>query len=95
MSPLNQNVIEKLIFHRNAILNHLESINSILQQTTGCGEEYYLALSHYIPQIITALQSEDKWLPRGEYNLQKTIDNLKDQLESSEKHQKGVKKYIF
>jgi hypothetical protein len=95
MSSLNQQTIKELIHHRNSILDHLESIKSLLGETNGCEKEYPLAVSHYIPQIVTALYSDPKYLQRGEYTLQETINHLCDILISSEKPQKGVKKYIF
>jgi hypothetical protein len=95
MSTLNKQTVEKLEYHRDMILDHLESIRNILFDTEDCESEYPLAFSHYIPQIITALKNDKQFLPRGEYNLQNTLDNLKDKLESLENTQKGVKKYIF
>lgn len=95
MLMLNKQTIEQLMFHRDSILDSLESIKSLLRDTKGCEKEYSVAISHYIPQIITALHSDSKYLQRGEYTLQETINHLCDHLSSSEKPQKGVKKYIF
>jgi hypothetical protein len=95
MSTLNQQTIKELMYHRDSIMDHIESIKCLLNQTTGCEKEYHIAVSHYIPQIITALYSDPKYLQRGEYTLQETINHLCDILTSSEKPQKGVKKYIF
>lgn len=91
---MKKEIVTELCQHRDEILSHLECIKNILQQTDGCEKEYYLANSHYIPQIITALQNHAKFLPRGVYNLQNTIDNLSDELSSNESNM-GMKKYIF
>lgn len=91
---MNKEIVEQLIDYRDQILQCVASISSILEQNKECEKEYYLANSHYIPQIVTALLDHHKWLPRGEYTLKNTIDNLNDQIVSSEKKQKGVTKYI-
>lgn len=91
---MNKEIVEQLIDYRDQILRCVASISSILEQNKECEKEYYLANSHYIPQIVTALLDHHKWLPRGEYTLKNTIDNLNDQIVSSEKKQKGVTKYI-
>ena len=91
---MNKKTVQQLYDYRNQILKCVESIQNILQQNKECEKEYYLANSHYIPQIVTALMEVDKWLPRGNYTLQNTIDNLNDQIASSENKQKGVTKYI-
>lgn len=92
---MNKEIVEQLIDHRDQILRCVESISSILEQNKECEKEYYLANSHYIPQIVTALLDHYKWLPRGEYTLKNTIDNLNDKIVSSEKKEKGVTKYII
>lgn len=91
---MNKQTVQQLSDYRNQILQCVESIKNILQQNKECEKEYYLANSHYIPQIVTALMEVDKWLPRGNYTLQNTIDNLNDKIESSQNKQKGVTKYI-
>lgn len=52
-------------------LNHIEHI-----LRSYFPEEHERAMQFYIPQIATALQEHKKWLSRGEYSLQNTIDNL-------------------
>jgi len=91
---MNKKTVQQLSDYRNQILQCVESIQNILQQNKECEKEYYLANSHYVPQIVTALMEVDKWLPRGNYTLQNTIDNLNDQIASLENKQKGVTKYI-
>lgn len=92
---MNKKTIQELCDYRNQILKCLESIENILQQNKEYEKEYYLAHSHYIPQIVTALINNSSWLPRGEYTLQNTIDNLNDQISDKNISSKGVKKYIF
>ena len=92
---MNKKTIQELYDYRNQILRCLESIENILQQNKECEKEYYLAHSHYVPQIVTALINDSNWLPRGQYTLQNTIDNLNDQIELSQNKQKGVTKYII
>jgi hypothetical protein len=91
---MNKEIIEELSDYRDQILRCVESISSILEQNKECEKEFYLANSHYIPQIVTALIDHHKWLPRGEYTLKNTIDNLNDQIVSLENKHKGVTKYI-
>jgi len=43
-----------------------------------------------MPQILTALYNDVKWLPRGQVSLQDTIDRIKDDCANSG----GVSKYI-
>lgn len=88
--------VEELESLESSILETLTRIESILRETPSFTKEYYLASSHYIPQIITALKNNTKYLPRGEYTLEDTINSLKDSFDSeNEKQTKGVKKYIF
>jgi hypothetical protein len=91
---MNQNTIQELCDYRNQILKCLESIESILQQNKECEKEYYLAHSHYVPQIVTALINDSNWLPRGQYTLQNTIDNLNDKILDN-KSSNSIKKYIY
>jgi hypothetical protein len=92
---MNKKTVQELCDYKNQILKCLESIENILRQNKEYEKEYYLAHSHYIPQIVTALINDSNWLPRGEYTLQDTIDNLNDQISDKNVSSKGVKKYIF
>lgn len=82
--------LEKLIDYRNDIVDILANIQGILQQHFP--EEFDSAYQHYIPQIITALYSDTRWLPRGAYSMQNTINNLQDK--AQENNYKGVSKFI-
>jgi hypothetical protein len=66
--------INKLVDHRDEMVNSLFHIERILK--TYFPEEFERAIQFYLPQIITALYEDKKWLSRGEYSLQNAIDNL-------------------
>lgn len=82
--------LEKLINYRHDIIDILANIQGILQQYFP--EEFELAYQHYIPQITTALHDEKKWLSRGGYSLQDTLNNLSDKIKDN--NISGVSKYI-
>jgi hypothetical protein len=77
----------KFIDHRNEISNSLFHMERILKEYFP--NEYDLAYQHWIPQILTALHDDDRWLSRGQYCVQDTIDHIND-IDSGS----GVNKYI-
>jgi hypothetical protein len=77
----------RLIKYRDNISSSLFYIESILKDYFP--DEHSLAYQHWIPQILTALQDDDRWLSRGEYSMQDTIDRINDTDSGS-----GVTKYI-
>ena len=77
---LNKKTLEEIEHYKNKIIDAVESIEQILRDNPECESEYHKAHSHYVPQIITALKNDTVWLPRGQYSLQDTIDNLNDKL---------------
>jgi hypothetical protein len=79
--------LNKLIDYRDEIESALFHIERILK--SHFPSEHGMAYQHWIPQIKTALNVTDKWLPRGEYTLQNTIDHISDNDNGS-----GVNKYI-
>ena len=83
--------INKLVDHRDEIVASLFHIESILK--TYFPEEFERAIQFYLPQITTALYQDKKWLNRGEYSLQNTIDNLLERCKMSECG-KGTAKYL-
>jgi hypothetical protein len=83
--------INKLIDHRDEIVNSLFHIERILK--TYFPEEFERAIQFYLPQITTALYEDRKWLNRGEYSLQNTIDNLMERCKINES-EKGTTKYL-
>lgn len=80
----------KLIDHRDRIVDSLFHIENILKQYFP--DEFEVAYQHWIPQIITALYKDKRWLPRGERTMQQTIDRLMDKIKTDT--HKGVSKYI-
>lgn len=83
--------INKLVDHRDEIVNSLFHIERILK--TYFPEEFDKAIQFYLPQITTALYEDKKWLSRGEYSLQNTIDNLLERCKI-DSTSKGIKKYL-
>lgn len=82
--------LNKLIDYRTQIETILAEIDAVMQ--VDFPEEYSVAYQHWIPQIKTALRDDTKWLPRGEYSMDYTLDRIIDRLNSSV--DKGVTKYI-
>ena len=85
-----KNQINILLGYRDSIIANLFEVEQILKKYFP--EEFEVAYQHWIPQIVTALYEEDKWLPRGEQTMQHTIARLLDK--NSEPVDKGLKKYI-
>jgi hypothetical protein len=79
--------LSKLVHCREEIKTSISHMELILQEYFP--NEYNLAYQHWIPQILTALQNDDRWLPRGQYSIQDTIDHITDTDYGS-----GVNKYI-
>ena len=69
-------VIDKLEDHRDAILAHMKGIVDIL--TNSAPKQHTRAYSVWIPQIITGLTKDTMWLPRGDYCMQDTLDDLRE-----------------
>lgn len=80
----------KLMDHRDEISNAMFHIERILK--TYFPEEYDVAYQHYIPQILTALYDDERWLPRGQTNMQKTISRILDKIHQDSTT--GVSKFI-
>ena len=83
-----QSHIEELLDAREEMSRSLEKIKTVLQ--IHFPKHYVDAYQHWIPQILTALYNDVKWLPRGETNFQDTIDRIKDSTENTG----GVSKFI-
>jgi hypothetical protein len=83
--------INNLLNNRDKIVDSLYDIERILK--TYFPEEFERAIQFYLPQITTALYEDKKWLSRGEYSLQNTLDNLLDRCKIIE-DDKGMKKYL-
>jgi hypothetical protein len=86
-----QDQINNLIDCRDDMVDSLFHIERILK--TYFPEEFERAYQFYIPQITTSLYENKKWLTRGEYSLQNTIDNLLERCKLNESD-RGTKKYF-
>lgn len=82
--------LNKLIDYRDNIYDAVFHLQRILK--TYFPDEYDVAYQHWIPQILTALNEDDRWLSRGERTVQQSIDRLTDKLITDS--DKGVSKYI-
>jgi hypothetical protein len=83
--------INKLIDYRDEISNSLFHIERILKEYFP--EEFEKAIQFYLPQITTALHEDKKWLSRGEYSIQNTIDNLLERCKLTTENQ-SLKKFL-
>lgn len=90
LSDDQKHQINKLIDYRDEISNSLFHIERILKEYFP--EEFEKAIQFYLPQITTALQEDRKWLSRGEYSMQNTIDNLLERCKTESG--KGTAKYF-
>jgi len=79
----------KLLDYRDEVSNAMFHIERILK--TYFPQEFDLAYQHWIPQILTALDNDVKWLPRGQFSFQDTIDHIQDSIDSGSG---GVSKFI-
>jgi hypothetical protein len=84
----NLSKVNDLLTLREEITQSVNKIELILRQYFP--DEYEDAYQHWIPQVLTALYNDLKWLPRGEITLQDTVDRIKDDSNQSG----GVSKYI-
>jgi soluble cytochrome b562 len=82
--------LNKLLDYRDVVSDAMFHIETILQ--THFPEEFDIAYQHWIPQISTALANSDRWLNRGEINMQYTISRIVDKM--SEDCGQGVSKFI-
>lgn len=78
--------------YRDEIIDIIANIQTILK--INFPEEYERAIQFYIPQITTALCEDKKWLNRGEYSLQNTIDNLIERCKMIDEKNKSLNKYL-
>lgn len=90
MSEKQISKLSELEKYRENIQNNLAEIEAILQ--IYFPDEFATAYQHWIPQIKTALNDDTKWLNRGIYTMQYTIDRILDSLHDN--NDKGVSKYI-
>ena len=82
------NRVNELLDLRDNISASIKEMTTILEQNFP--KQYADAYQHWIPQILTALYNDTKWLPRGNITFQDTIDRINDSNDCSG----GVSKYI-
>ncbi len=80
----------RIMDYRDEISSSMFHIERILK--TYFPDEFDAAYQHWIPQILTALDNDVKWLPRGQMTLQDTIDRILDKIK--EDSGTGVSKFI-
>lgn len=83
--------LHKLLAYRETIEDIVSEIEAILQ--VYFPQEFEIAYQHWLPQILTSLRYNKKWLSRGEYSMEYTINRILDQINFDNNH-KGVCKYI-
>lgn len=91
LNPQQKEALQNLYSHRDHIEDHLNKIDMLLK--TYFPKEYDLAYQHWLPQIKTGLRNNIKWLPRGQYSMDYTLNKLADKI--IEDLDKGVNKYIL
>lgn len=80
----------RLLDYRDQISDAIFHIERILKNYFP--DEFDVAYQHYIPQIITALNNDNKWLQRGEISMQYTISRILDKINQDRGN--GVSKFI-
>lgn len=80
--------LDRLLDLRESIYKSVLEMQHILE--TDYPVEYQTAYQHWIPQILTALYNDTRWLSRGQFSCQHTIDHIKDNTGGTG----GVSKYI-
>lgn len=80
MNQEQKDQLNNIMDYRDSISKAMFNIERILK--IYFPEQYTDAYQHWIPQILTALDHNVKWLPRGQLTLQDTIDRIKDDSDS-------------
>jgi hypothetical protein len=89
LTESQRQALKNLYTSREKIEDILAEIEANLQ--VYFSEEFSVAYQHWLPQIKTALRDGTKWLPRGQYSMEYTLDRISDHLVNDDK---GVTKYI-
>jgi hypothetical protein len=82
--------LNKLYDYRDEIENLIFKIETTLESVFP--SEYSISYQHWLPQIKTALRDDIKWLPRGQYSMEYTLNRINDKIVDDSN--KGVTKYI-
>lgn len=88
MTQQQNPALNKLLDLREQISENLSEMEQLLKMNFP--SQYEVAYQHWIPQIVTALYNDTKWLPRGQVTFQDNIDHIKDNSTNSA----GVSKFI-
>lgn len=67
----------------------LYTIDNILNK--HCPDKRDIFYQHILPQIITALREESKWLPRGQYSLEYIVECI---VNENNETALGLQKYL-
>jgi hypothetical protein len=78
LTTAQKDKLKDILVHRDMIVEHIYNIERILKQYFP--EEFDIAYQHYIPQIITALYEDSRWLPRGQYTLEQSVARIVDRM---------------
>lgn len=89
LTESQRQALQNLFSSREKIEDILAEIEANLQ--VYFAEEFGIAYQHWLPQIKTALRNDTKWLNRGEYTMDYTLNRILDNLTNETK---GVSKYI-
>ena len=66
--------LERLKYIQREVLSLLEEANNIILREFP--EHHEIAYSFWIPQAVTAIREDEKWLQRGDYSMEKTLRNI-------------------
>lgn len=91
LSKEQKDQFNRLLDYRDQISDAMFHIERILKSYFP--EEFDTAYQHYIPQIVTALDNDPRWLSRGEINMQHTINRILDKINRDD-FSSGVSKFI-
>jgi len=91
MSRDSTSDIVEIAAYKDSILYNLSKIEEILKSKYP--DQYHIAYQHWIPQIVTAIQEDSRWLNRGQYSIDYTIRTITDNTEDNHS-QKGVIKFV-
>jgi soluble cytochrome b562 len=91
LSKEQKHQFNRLLDYRDQISDAMFHIETTLKGYFP--EEFNMAYQHYIPQIVTALDDDPRWLSRGQINMQYTINRILDKINRDD-FSSGVSKFI-